>query len=476
MMNEEKVQEILEILQTIPVFADLPDEHMRWLIGQSQDRRLETGEVLFYEGHIADSMYVLLSGEFQIRFEADPSDPFLYVIKKGEIGGKLPFSRMKNWGVTGRAMTPCRILSVSTSLFPEMGQRMPVLIERLVAVMSDRIRLITREDDQRDRLAALGKLSAGLAHELNNPAAAAKRCALALSEAQEALRQATAKLDQMNLTADQRIAISTLERQAHQSVMAMSVMDALAQSDREDEVTTWLEKHGMKEAWKLAPTIVEANLGTDWLDQLAEKAGNEALSDALNRITSQILAKKLTKEIETCTGRISELVKAIKEYSYMDRAPIQESDIHQGIESTLVMLNYKLRHSIQVERAYDRTLPPVCAYGSELNQVWTNLIDNSVDAMPSGGKLTIRTALEGDRVLVEIGDTGHGIPAEIQGRIFEPFFTTKKMGQGTGLGLDLVYRIIRRHQGDIRVESKPGDTRFQVRLPISQPRIPAKNP
>jgi signal transduction histidine kinase len=283
------------------------------------------------------------------------------------------------------------------------------------------------------------------------------------------LREATSRIDTQDLTTAQRKAIVVFERQALQHSQAAAAMDSLTQSEQEDDINNWLEKHGIKAQWKIAPTLAETSLDVGWLESLHEQIGDPVLNDALTRIVSQVLAKKLTKEIESSTGRISELVKAIKEYSYMDRAPVQEIDLHQGIESTLVMLKYKLKHDITVERLFDKTLPPICAHGSELNQVWTNLIDNAADAMKGGGKLTIRTSRDQTGVLVEIADTGSGIPEEIQGKIFEPFFTTKKMGEGTGLGLDAVYRIIRKHHGNITVESKPGNTRFQIRLPLKQP-------
>jgi signal transduction histidine kinase len=215
--------------------------------------------------------------------------------------------------------------------------------------------------------------------------------------------------------------------------------------------------------------LAETNLDTSWLESLKQQAGTGAFLDSLMRIVSQVSARRLTKEIESSTARISELVKAIKEYSYMDQAPVQEIDIHDGIESTLVMLKYKLKHGIEVEKKFDKTLPPVSAYGSELNQLWTNLIDNAADAMKNGGKLTIRTGLDRNFVRVDVIDTGPGIPEEIQGKIFDPFFTTKKMGEGTGLGLDTVNRIVRKHHGNIHVESKPGNTCFRVRLPLKQP-------
>lgn len=468
-MTEDRSKRILEDLRTFPPIADLTDDQLMWLVPRLQEIQFSPGEVLAKEGSPADKFYFLLEGEFEYRFDSGTPDERVYIAKPGNIGGRLPFSRLTHWNGTFSAITTGRILIGSTDIFPEMIHDAPFIIERLVAVMSDRIRYATKEDQQQDRLAALGKLSAGLAHELNNPASAAKRAALALSEAQEALREATSRLDNQNLTAEQRKAVVIFERQALQHAQAAGVMDSLAQSEQEDAIIGWLEKHGIKAPRKLAPTLAEASLDLDWLNTSQQQIGDEVLGDALTRIVCQVLAKKLTKEIESSTGRISELVKAIKEYSYMDRAPVQEIDIHQGIDSTLVMLKYKLKHGITVERQYDPTLPKVCAHGSELNQVWTNLIDNAADAMKNGGKLTIRTARDQTGILVEICDTGSGIPEDIQGKIFEPFFTTKKMGEGTGLGLDAVYRIIRKHHGNITVESKPGNTRFQVRLPLKQP-------
>jgi signal transduction histidine kinase len=349
-------------------------------------------------------------------------------------------------------------------------ERIPQLTPRLVGVLADRIREVSRVDQQRDKLMALGKLSAGLAHELNNPASAARRAAEGLRLRMHDLRAANAKLDELGVSPEQRSFLAEFEDQVIEKLTSAPSLDSLVQSDLEDSLMAWLEQHDIPQASRFAAGLVEANVKQDALERLFHRFDAGVRQDALARIVAALSAERLTREIEAATGRISELVRAVKEYSYMDQLPEQEIDVHQGIENTLTMLKFRLKKGVTVRREYDKTLPQIFAHGSELNQVWTNLIDNAIDAMGGKGELRIRTSLELDRVLVEIIDNGPGIPEEVKAHMFEPFFTTKEVGEGTGLGLDTVYRIVQSHHGEVRFESKPGMTDFQVRLPLRQPK------
>ena len=274
----------------------------------------------------------------------------------------------------------------------------------------------------------------------------------------------TLALHQLGLDAAQRAWLAGLQDRRPPA------LDPLAQSDAEDDLSAWLEARGVEDGWRMAPTLVGAGLSLRELETLPGGLAPAALSTLLAYLEATLAATALAGEVEVSAQRISTLVKAVKDYSYMDQAPLQQVDLHEGLENTLSILGHKLRGGIVVKRAYDRTLPRVCAYGSELNQVWTNIIDNAVDAMDGRGTLTISTARDGDSATVRIADSGPGMPPEVQARIFEPFYTTKGVGQGTGLGLDISFRVVvNRHHGDIGVESRPGGTRFTVRLPLTQP-------
>jgi signal transduction histidine kinase len=456
-------------LESIATFGGLPEDALEWFASRLQVRDFSPGDVLVREGEPAEYLTVVLEGEVRARRENGADDGRSYTIRAGQVSGMLPFSRLTHYPLTARAILPARVALLHTREFPEMFQRFPELQRRLVNVMADRIRETTTTDQQRDKLSALGKLSAGLAHELNNPAAAARRAAQTLRETVRALHETNIRLDGLDLSPEQRRYLAAVEHETSERGAGATQLETLERSDREERVAAWLEDRGIPTAWDLAAGLVDAGAEEQCLADLAGQFPREALADVLTRFAASITIERLVNEIEHSTTRISDLVRAVKEYSYMDQMPEQEVDIHNGLESTLLILKHRWKYGVEIVREYDRSIPTVCAKGSELNQVWTNLIDNAIDAMNGRGVLRIRTAVELNCILVEIADNGAGVPPEIQSRIFDPFFTTKPVGEGSGLGLDTVYRIVRNHRGDIRLTSRPGDTRFQVRLPFARP-------
>jgi len=461
-MTETDTTRLNAELREIPTLQGLEDEIIAWLIEHGGETQLATNEVYLREGDVADRLLIVLAGELNARVDGQ-----VYIIPRGGISGKLPFSRMTHYGATIRAVVPSRVYWLDVKHYPEVMQRFPALMQRLVEALSDRVREITRADERHDKLMALGKLSAGLAHELNNPAAAARRAAQHLGESLQTLNTLCLTLSHQTLTAEQISFLTKFQHEAAECLTAAPALDPLAESECEDEISNWLDDHQITDGWKLAPTFARAGLHQEKLETLAGCLKGQALNDALQWLEASWSSRELVKEIEQSMTRISDLVRAIKEYSYMDRADLQEVDVHQGLENTLVILGHKLKRGVTVTREYAAEMPRICAYGGALNQIWTNLIVNAIEAMNGQGNLWIRTSVKADYILVEINDDGPGIPPDIQGRIFEPFFTTKPQGEGTGLGLDTVYRIVRRHHGEIRVTSEPGNTCFQVRLPLT---------
>jgi signal transduction histidine kinase len=451
-------------LALFPVFADLPDDQLEWFLSRAQEVDLKAGEVYAKQGDPPDAMFVLLEGEFEWRGEFG-GDTTVIAGKVGDVTGALPFSRMKQFTVTGRALKGGRILRFPAALFPDLIQKMPELAKRLVGVMSDRIREITKLEQQRDRLAGLGKLSAGLAHELNNPASAAKRAAAQLRDTLKRIKDASHELGRRDLTPTQKAEIEKLESSITQRDELPP--DALTMSDLEDQIDSLLRSHGQNDLWQLAAELAQRGIQPAALESLFENLGAGTARAALLRLAASVEVASLLNEIESSTSRISELVRAIKEYTFMDQAPVQNVDVVKSLETTLTIMNHKLKRGVTVRRDYQPIPLLVNSFGSELNQVWTNLIDNAIDAMSGQGELRVRTYRDAGCVVVEIGDNGAGIPPDVVPHIFEPFFTTKGVGEGTGLGLDTVQRIVKKHRGNIQVRSNPGDTRFQVWLPLS---------
>src|SRR5579872_7422085 len=389
----------LSELSHVPAFAGLPEDQIAWFLSQCQEIHLRAGEVYARQGDPPDSMFVLLEGEFEWKGEFG-GETVIIPGKVGDVTGTLPFSRMKQFTVTGRAVSEGRILRFPSVLFPDLIQKMPELARRLVGVMADRIREATRLEQQRERLAGLGKLSAGLAHELNNPASAAKRAAAQLRDTLKRIKDASHELGRRELTPTQKSEVEKLESAFTQSEEPPP--DPLTVSDLEEQLDSLLRSHGQNDLWQLAAGLAHRNIQPDVLETLFGALDPGAARAALVRIGALVEVLSLLDEIESSTSRISDLVLAIKEYTYMDQAPVQNVDIVKSLESTLTILNHKLKKGVTVQREYQRIPLLVDSFGSELNQVWTNIIDNAIDAMGGKGELRVKTFRQDESVVVEI--------------------------------------------------------------------------
>ena len=456
----------------MPLFDGLTDEQLREVLEEGSEEFVPTGEVGGREGEPVEHLYVILDGEFRWSKKVDGGEVVMNTYGSGEFFAEVPLLLGKPFLATWRALADSRVFALPNKAFRRMLATHPSFSNTILEMMAQRIQALYAVAQQRERLSSLGTLAAGLAHELNNPASASRRAAGRLREGSENLRSLGTGLGRAAARGDIGPAhLDALERLIREVLGRdkAPALDTLKRSDLEDEVAEWLEEHGVEEAWDLSPTLVGAGLGIADLELLKGAVPPGVLADALRYLEAALGVAVLVDEIEESSMRISKLIATMEAYSYMDRAPTQEVDVNEALDNTLAILGHELG-SVEVERAYDPNLPRITAHGNELNQVWTNLIDNAIDAVADGnekGLIRIRTTHESDRVLVEISDNGHGIPEEIQDRIYEPFFTTKDVGKGAGLGLDVSYRIIvGRHGGDIRVLSGPGDTRFQVRLPV----------
>jgi signal transduction histidine kinase len=454
-------------LAKIPLFADDEPTALEWLADHFEVRSFEPGETIVSEGSPATHFMVVLEGEFHFRRASEPYSPTL-VTRTGQATGLLPFSRMKVINGRGIAVGRTRIAVMPAANLRELVYRAPSLAQKLVSTMTDRTREIAQSQERTAKMLALGKLSAGLAHELNNPASAVWRSATLMREAQNHRRHEAIALRTQAIAPEAQTVLFRLSDSIAECGTGANT-DALERADLESELADWL--HSKNLPGELAGDLVDAGIRAVDLEPLTNVLSPDQARHGLRILVYDHQILCLTMEIEEASRRISDLVAAIKSYSYMDRTPLSDIDVERGIDVTLRMFQHQLKHDFDVRREFAGNLPAIPANGSELNQIWTNLIDNAISAMNSQANpqktLTVRTALEPEYLLVEITDNGPGIPLEIRGRIFEPFFTTKPVGEGTGLGLDIVERIVRSHQGNIRVDSRPGLTSFQVRLPLT---------
>ncbi|HEX3554944.1 MAG TPA: ATP-binding protein [Thermoanaerobaculia bacterium] len=467
-----------QALRSVPLLADLTEAEIGWLAEHAEEIHLADGEVTSREGEPADRMSIVLTGELMGRREKGGGEASrVFIARAGEITGLLPFSRMRVWPSTVRAVGPTRLAAIPAARFAEMLAAIPVLEPRLIGVMTDRARETTRIEQQNEKLLSLGKLSAGLAHELNNPASALGRSVAELRDRLAALPALTAALIRQGVEPAQMETLCRLHATSEEGAALAGTagaggmaLDPLAQADRESAVGDWLEDRQVNEAWRLAPTFVAAGMTAGDLESLAARIPGSVLPAALAWLESGIALHLVLEEMETATHRISGLVGAVKEYSHRDRELTEKTatDLHRSLDSTLTMFGHKAKaKQVKVKRDYDPQLPAIHAFAGELNQVWTNLLDNALDAVAIGGSVSVGTRRVDGRVEVVIADDGPGIPAELRTRIWEPFFTTKPVGEGSGLGLDIARRIVvGRHGGEMRLESRPGDTRFLVTLPI----------
>jgi signal transduction histidine kinase len=457
------------------LFEKLSPEQLGRLCAEGRVERFEPGPV-YTEGEPATCFYVMLEGTVVLSRRVGGDDvEVTRTSQRGVYAGAMQAyigDRVRQvYNNSMRVTEPTRFFVLPADTFASiMREWFPMavhLLEGLFFGSKNTQRMI----GQRERLLALGSLSAGLTHELNNPAAAAVRATEALRERVAKMRHKLSVISAGPYPREVLAHLIEIQERTAERVGKAPALSPLEASDREDAVADWLDDHGIPDGWRLAPTFVQAGLDLDWLDQVAAAVDESVLPGAIGWLNYTVETELLMDEIADATTRISHLVDAAKQYSQLDRAPYRIADVHELLDSTLLMLSGKIGERIEVVKEYDRTLPPIPAYPAELNQVWTNLIDNAVSAIDSAGgegTLTVRTALDHDRLLVEFRDTGPGVAPEIRDRIFDPFFTTKPVGEGTGLGLDISWRIVvNKHHGSLQVDSVPGDTRFQVLLPLT---------
>jgi signal transduction histidine kinase len=465
---EEPEDDLLEFLKSVSLFANLAEHDLKALSQVIEEVRLPAGVELFVEGSEGDRAYIVRAGEIEVFKASGARSVLIDVNRPGDVLGEIALIEKKPRMASARARTPCVLLAIDQTQFQALLASHASATQAMFKTVISRWRSTEAILRQSEKLTQLGTLAAGVAHELNNPSAAVRRGADQLLDMFAQLQQAQLQLYALNLTPEQLAALASLEQQVRKRAKELVAIDALAQSDLEYALESALENLGVQESWALAPTMASLGYAPAQLTALAAAFPAHYIATILAWLSNVYQVYLLLSEIGEGAGRIAEIVKAMKSYVYLDQAPVQRVDIHEGLDNTLVLLRNKLRQGIVVQRQYAEALPRIQGYGSELNQAWTNIVDNAIDAMQGQGQLTLRTYAESGQAVVEIEDTGPGIPTAIQHKIFDPFFTTKPVGQGAGLGLYISFNIIvDKHRGDLSVDSQAGRTRFVAKLPIS---------
>jgi signal transduction histidine kinase len=462
----------IEELKTVIALRDLPDELPQWILDHSDYYEFEDGAQIRKLGDPADEMYFILEGSVSFYMDVNGRQVYYFNFANdaasGGISGLLPYSRMKTSPGYAYASGKLRMLMMNRKYFPELERLSPDFIQRVIGYMTERARLFATIQLQHEKVNALGKLSAGIAHELNNPASAINRISAELAKRVKLNYELTEKLLTHGISARHIQNISKLVETKEKNKTTSTKLSAMQRIENEDTIDDWLQKNGLEGNREVAETFAEAGFSDEDLESIRHDAGKDVLLRVIYWLENLLSSQRLIKDLEEASTRISTLVTAIKSHVHMDRTnELQPTNIHNDIDNTITLLGYKLREkNITVNKTYCKDLVDIPAYVGELNQVWTNIIDNAIYAVDKNGELTIETSCDNKNVKVKIIDNGSGIPKEIMSRIFDPFFTTKKVGQGTGIGLDLVNRIVKHHNGEIKVESVPGRTEFAICIPV----------
>ncbi len=459
---------IREKLLEIPIMQQESKEVIDWLLAHSEYRNIKQGDYFFKKGDLVEEMIIILEGELNFMIEAGGNFLRTGSAKSGDITGVLPFSRMKEAGGTSEVVIDTHCLAVHKKHFPEMERISQSLVQNLVGLMSDRVRTFTMRQQQREKMEALGKMSAGIAHEINNPASAIRSTTRELDKNWNKLQDLSFNLMSSGLETN---TIENIKKVLiPDSAVKPRQLSMIDKSDLEDEMIDHLEELGIEDALELAEDLIDQGILKDKVEEIEKHINKNQIESFLHWLVLNSAVHEMLKEVNEASERISKLVASIKSHSHMDRAPeLAEVDINDGIESTLVIFQHKIKEkSIKLSLDFDAELPKIQGMEGELNQVWTNIIDNALDAMNEDGQLKISASSDKNFLCVRIEDNGPGIPENIVNQIFEPFFTTKNLGKGTGLGLDISSRIIKEHNGSIDVKSKPGQTIFEILLPLNQ--------